>query len=227
MRVAKRPVLARDPLTDEELERLTADEFVRTKLTIEEKARLREINKERTRERTDRSARLRIEEAPILSDLLNIGCDVDSVWALGGRSAVYADAIPVLLKHLVLPYSDRMREGIARALAIPHPEVRKAWRLLAEEYRTAPYGQGVIAPGDIHAFQLGAKDGLACALSEAVTDANLEELIEIIKNPVHGPSRILLLPALRKSKNPLAALALDELAKDPELHTEIASRRRR
>jgi hypothetical protein len=128
-----------------------------------------------------------------------------------------------LLNHLLLPYSDRTREGIARSLAVPDPEVRKAWPMLVGEYRKAPMGLGIIAPGDTKQFRLGAKDALACVLSVSVTDETIKELIEIAKDRTQGDSRILLLPALRKSKNPLVKQAIDELASDPDLEMEITS----
>ena len=214
---------ARAALTTEELEVLSADDFVRLKLTDDEKARLREINKARQQERVERSARLKVEEEPILLDLRAVGCNVESVWDLVNTSAKYSQAIPVLLRHLLIPYSDRTREGIARSLAVAGPEVRQAWPLLVDQYRKAPMGLGIIAPGDKKEYRLGVKDGLACALSVAVTDETLSELIELAKDRVHGESRVLLLSALRQSRNPLAKQALDELAGDPALAKEIAS----
>ena len=214
------------PLKTEELERLTADDFVGLKLTDDEKALMREINKARQHERAERSARLRIEETPILVDLRKVGWNVESVWDLVNISAKYAEAIPVLLKHLLLPYSDRTREGIARSLAVPEPEVKKAWPMLVEEYRNAPMGQGILAPGDTKEYRLGAKDGLAVALSVIASDAVIEDLIDLAKDRTHGESRVLLLSGLKKSKSAIAKQALDELAADPDLKKEIASWRR-
>lgn len=177
------------------------------------------------RELAERSARLRLEEEPILADLRRVGWDVESVWDLVNTSAEYREAIPVLVKHLLLAYSDRTREGIARALAVP--DAKYAWSTLVAEYRKAPTGMGIIAPGETKEFQLGAKDGLACALSATATEATIEELIALAKDRSHGQSRLLLLMALKRSKNPAAKQALEELASDPDLAKEIASRKRR
>jgi hypothetical protein len=217
----------RTPLTTEELERLTADDFVRLRLTDDEKTRLRKINTARQQERSERSARLRVEEKPILADLRAAGLNVESVWDFVNTSTRYPEAVSILLRHLLLPYSDRTREGIARSLAVAEPEVRQAWPRLVEEYRKAPVGWGIIAPGDTKEYRLGAKDGLACALAVAVTDETLADLIAIAKDRAHGESRILLLSALRKSKNRLAKQAIEELANDPDLEKEIASWRKR
>jgi hypothetical protein len=216
-------------LTTEELELLTADEFVRLQLTENEKGRLREINIKRGQERAERSARLAIEETPILVDLREIGLKVDSVWDVVNTSTKFAEAIPVLLKHLVLPYSDRTREGIARCLSVPEPEVRTAWPVLIRQYRMAKMGRGIIAPGDTKDYRLGVKDALACALSVAVTDETLPELIMLTKDRTQGESRVLLLSALkrRRNRNPLVKRAIDDLASDPDLEKEIASWHRR
>jgi hypothetical protein len=177
------------------------------------------------RELAERSARLRVEEEPILADLRRVGWDVESVWDLVNTSAEYREAIPVLVKHLLLAYSDRTREGIARALAVP--DAKYAWPTLVAEYRKAPMGMGIIAPGDTKEFKLGAKDGLACALSATATEAMIEELIALAKDRSHGQSRLLLLRALKRSKKPAARNALEELAPDPDLAKEIASWKRR
>ena len=223
----KQPSLARAPLTTEELEQITADDFVRLKLTDDEKSRLREINKAREQERVKSVARIQAEASSLLAELQVTGLKIQSVGDLVCMSERYESAIPILLKHLLMPYSDVVRETIARSLAVPELEVRKAWPMLVEEYRKAPMGRGIKGPGDTKEYRLGAKDGLACTLSVAVTDETMEELIGIAKDRTHGESRILLLSALKKSKSAIAKKALEELASDPDLAKEIASWRKR
>ncbi len=89
-------------------------------------------------------------------------------------------------------------------------------------------GWGIKVPGDTKEYRLGAKDGLACALSVAVTDETLPELIALAKDRTQGESRVLLLSALKKrrNKNPLAKQAIEQLASDPDLEKEIASWRK-
>lgn len=225
----KRSPLARAPLTTEELERLTVDELVKIKLTDDEMARLRQINEAREQERIERSARVRIEEEPILAELRGVGWNVQSVWDLVSTSTPYPEAIPILLKHLSRPYSDVVKDGIARSLAVPEPEVQRAWPILVEEYRKSPMGKGIVAPGETKQYDLGAKDGLAVALAATVTDETLPELIGLAKDRTHGESRVLLLSALKKrrKKSPLAQQTIDELASDPDLQKEIAAWGRR
>lgn len=221
----KQTTSTRAPLTNEELERLTANDFVRLKLTDDEKARLREINQVREQERQASVARIRVEEAPLVAELQAIGLKIQSVGDLINMRERYTIAIPTLLKHLQMPYSDKVRAGIARSLAVAEPAVQKAWSLMVAEYRKAPMGWGIVGPGDTKEFRFGAKDGLACALAVAVTDETLPELIALAKDRTQGESRVLLLSALkqRRTKSQLAKQAIDELASDPELQKEIAS----
>lgn len=213
----------RPPLTNEELENITADQFVRLKLTEDETSRLREINQRKERERAERLVRSQAEQVPIVKELAEVGIEVGSLSDLIMRRTPYTAAIPVLLKHLVQPYSDVTREIMARSLAIPEPEVRNAWPVLVAEYRKAPMGRGIVAPGDTKEYPLHAKDGLAVALSATVTDATIDELIALARDPSLGDSRLLLLRGIKRSKLPVAKHAIEELASDPALSKEIAS----
>lgn len=223
MTAMKKQKPARSSLTKEQLEQLTVDELVKIKFTDNEKALWSEIRREREESRAESVKRIRVEAEPLLAELKAAGLDIRSVGDLISRSEKYEQAIPILLKHLLMPYSDVIRETIARSLAVPEPAVINAWPILVEEYRKAPIGWGIKGPGDTEEHRLRAKDGLACALSVAATDDTLPELIALAKDPSHGESRILLLSALRKSKNPIAKKAIEELSFDPGLEKEISS----
>lgn len=224
--MAKKTTPPRMPLTKDELARLTIDEYLRLKLSDGESELLREINREREIERQARSARLKIEEEPLVADLQAVGCNVTSAWDMVNDNYKYPEAIPILLKHLLLPYSDAIRDGIARSLAVPEPEVKKAWPMLVAEYRKAPMGQGIVAPGDTKEYRLGVKDGLACALGANVTDETLAEYMSLVRDRSLGESRVLLLYAIRRSKKPLikqaAKQAIADLEHDPDLSRAIA-----
>lgn len=59
------------------------------------------------------------EEAPLREELHRLGYPVKWVWDfVNAKQNYYLDAIPVLIEHLQRPYSDEVREGIARALAV-------------------------------------------------------------------------------------------------------------
>jgi hypothetical protein len=175
--------------------------------------------KERDLALAERVARIQEEQAPIVAELRAGGIDVDHLSDLIMRSVPYPAAIPALLKHLCLPYSDPTRETLARILAVP--DARYAWPILVEEYRKAPstYEDGT--------GRRGAKDGLAAALAATATDATVGELIALAKDRSHGASRLLLLRTLKKSRSAAAKQAIEELSTDPDLEKEIASWRKR
>lgn len=159
-----------------------------------------------------KSASIRSEQTALLADLKSVGWVVKSVWDLVNTSARYEDAVAVLLKHLQRPYSDRVKEGIARALAVP--DAAWAWSFLLAEYKEAPEESGF-------------KDGLAVALAATSSDEVIGQLVDIAKDPANGGSRLLLLRVLKKSKSPVAKDALADLKHDPALAKEIASWRSR
>ncbi|SDO42947.1 hypothetical protein [Afipia sp. GAS231] len=161
-----------------------------------------------------RVARHREEQAPIVSELQEAGIQLRFLRDLLTRSVPYPTAVPILLKHLALPYSDVTRETLARALAVR--DARYAWSILAAEYRKAPTGEE-------NGIRLGAKSGLAAALAAIATENVMDELIAIAKDRSHGSSRLLLLRVLKKSKSAAAKQAIEELASDPDLKKEIAS----
>ena len=145
-----------------------------------------------------RSERSHQEQTLLLTELREAGCCIHSVWDLVNTSDNYDAVIPILLKHLKLPYSGVIRGGIARALAVP--AARSAWDELFSEYIKEP----AVGPG----HGLGAKDGLAVALSALVTDDTIEQLAAVAQDPMHGSSRVLFVQPLRKSRLPAAKTAL-------------------
>lgn len=59
------------------------------------------------------------EEAPLRDDLHRLGFHIKWVWDfVNSKENNYQAAIPTLLEHIQRPYSDEVREGIARSLAI-------------------------------------------------------------------------------------------------------------
>lgn len=174
--------------------------------------------KERDVALAERVAQHRAEQAPIVAELLEAGIDLLFLPDLIMRSAPYPTAIPILLKHLLLPYSDVTRETLARILAVP--DARSAWPILASEYRKTPMGEE-------NGIRLGAKSGLAVALAATATEDVMDRLIDLAKDRSHGSSRLLLLKALRRSKSTVAKRAIEELASDPDLAKEIASWKRK
>jgi len=156
--------------------------------------------------RQKRAAEWRRAEAPLIEELRSVGVAVKSAWDLLSTVEPYAKALPILLKHLQLPYPDAVREGIARALAVP--EAKFAWepliRLYQDEYEARP------------------KRGMAVALAAIADETKIGDLISLVKDQRNGSSRLLLLSALARSSDPRARKTLVELKNDQELKKEIA-----
>jgi YD repeat-containing protein len=117
------------------------------------------------------------------------GLDLHSVWDLVNSSAPYPQAVAVLLQHLARPYSDGLREGIARALAVP--EANRIWADLVTHWRASPVGTR-------------AKNGLAVAVAGAASRRELGKLIDLAHDRSLGSSRIFLLRPLMRSRSQMA-----------------------
>jgi hypothetical protein len=181
------------PLTAAELiARLNADEAY---LAREEAEVLR---------MAERGKELSRAEQPLMADLEKAGFDLESVWDLVNTATPYPGAIPTLLAHIVRPYPDRVREGIARALAVP--ESRMGWSVLIDEYRKS---------SDQTTF--GAKYALGLALAAAADDEVLDDVLSLLREPAHGECRSALIPVLERSSSPKARKALMELGSVPSL----------
>lgn len=150
-------------------------------------------------------------EAPVVKALRQAGVPVDSVWDLVNSTNRYAQSFPILLEHLRQPYPDAVREGMARALAVP--SAKSVWPSLVELYRNESAPQ--------------TKDGLAVALSNIADDDVIDELVVLALQADHGESRIFLLSALERSKLPQARNALQTLTEDPTTRKQAKSILRR
>ena len=221
----KKKNTVRESFSKEQLESMVGGDFRNIRLNDDEIILFKQILKSRQEEGITRSINIGIEQIPILKELSEMGYEVDSVWDLTHYEGSYAKAIPMLLKHLLLPYSDITRDSLARTLAIK--EAKDAWSILLDEYRKAPVGKGLVAPNDTRELRYQAKDGLACALATIVDASTLDTLISLIKDPQNGDSRTLLLPGLKKTRSEIAKAVLWELVEDPVFKEELSSWRRR
>lgn len=132
---------------------------------------------------------------PLIKELHNNGLNVKSVWDISKTDKLDINIINILLKHLKLDYHLRVKEGIARLLAIKNNK-NIIWDTLIEEYIKAKADEKIMEPG-----QRGYKDGLAEAISYLANKNDINTLIDLIKNKEHGKSRILLADKLFKYKN--------------------------
>lgn len=148
----------------------------------------------------------RTAEIPLRQALQSAGIDVQSVWDLVNTATPYPEALPILLEHLDRPYPDRVREGIARALAVR--DAKFGWAQLVHHYQAEPDGSD-------------AKDGLAAAIAAVADGEVVDDVIGLAQDRQHGASRLLLLKALRRSHDPRARAALEQFLRDPQLAIEV------
>jgi hypothetical protein len=149
----------------------------------------------------------RLAEAPLIDDLKAVGFAVQSAWDFVNTSTDYVKAVPVLLAHLPRPYPPAVREGIARALALPEAK-NAGWRVITDLY--------------VNETDPRVQDGLATAIAAAADDEVIGDVVALARNKRFGSSRLLLLSALECSSDPQAREGLSELATDPDLAKEIA-----
>lgn len=151
-----------------------------------------------------KAAELQIEEMPLIADLRAAGYDVTSVWDLVNSSRNYAEAIPLLLSHLARSYSSSIREGIARALGAA--SVIDHWAELLDRYKSEDDPR--------------VKDGLAAALAAIADDSEIDSVLALVRDPTNGPSRLLLLRALARSRTLEARETLLALRSEPFFEKE-------
>lgn len=118
---------------------------------------------------------------------------------------VNPSGLPILLAHLQRPYPDAIRDGLARAIAVP--QAKFAWPVLLKLY--------------LHEPKSRTKNGLAVALAKVADDELIDHIIALAKDANHRESRGLLLDAIGRSDLPQARAALAELASDGTLRKEV------
>lgn len=156
----------------------------------------------------------RLEERELVEDLAAVGVQTSSAWDLVNQANDYDQGVPVLIKHLHRDYTDRTKEGIARALAIPAASA--FWSELVDEFKKA-----------IREDKPDTTMGLAVALGNIIrsknhTDKQVAEALEIIGDPQFGPNRLLILIGFRRRKGEVPPELIAKLRLDPDLSTEIS-----
>jgi HEAT repeat protein len=164
----------------------------------------------RQREMIAIDEQLRREQQPLLEDLAASGVIVTSVWDLANSPGPYKAALPILLAHLERQYSDRILEGIARALAVKDARP-VAWDKLLTMVKTVSLPEAAASAAMV-------------ALSAMARPKDLATLVGLIRDRRLGSKRIFLVRNLMRSKRPEARTALLNLRDDPDLRAEILVR---
>lgn len=157
-----------------------------------------------------RVRRWREAEQPLVEDLRREGVCVDSVWDLVNTSEPYPEALAVLMAHLERDvYPDRVREGIARALAVIPASVY--WDRLRAVYQK-PLGRG-------------AKEGVAVALAVAVAAAaeHMDAVEALVRDEGNGESRVHFVGAILRIGGMRGRSFVESLRSDPVLGREASA----
>jgi DNA-binding GntR family transcriptional regulator len=131
------------------------------------------------------------------------------VWDLVNTRTKYPKLVPILLAHLSKNYPERIREGIARALAVR--EARAAWDKLVAGFLNED--------GPVHP-ELGVnqvKWAFHLAIAAAADVSVLDDLIKLAADRRHGHHRSYFVDALARIDDPRARAALDEIKGDTDL----------
>lgn len=127
------------------------------------------------------------EHKELTSELASVGVFISTIWDLVNTKTKYTQAIPILLKHLVLEYSDKTKEGIVRALTVIEAK-GLAGKLLIGEYLKLSYD----------------KENFKWAIGNAVKLTMVKDEVElvfpIVLDKNNGISRQMFIRALSKFK---------------------------
>jgi len=179
----------------------TAEEIVEELKSNPEYQKMRAEKERKLQERLRASHE---EQKELTADLSRVGVNVRSAWDLVNTDEPYPAAIPILVDHLRRPYSEKTKEGIARALAVP--EAKDFWDILLEEFKNNP-----------DMTTRGSKWGVGCALSVvALQTCRYQEALQLLRNKRYGKSRGIMLDTLAFSKDPEIRAMLKEFVNDPD-----------
>ncbi|MCD9152939.1 hypothetical protein [Aeromicrobium duanguangcaii] len=158
-----------------------------------------------------RSEELRRAERPLIEELRSAGVLVSSVWQLYAHPDKGEVAFPILRRHLLLDYPDRILEGIARGFT--RQAVRQNWAQLLEIY--------------LRESRPPVRDGLAATLSMHAVRAHYEDLIGILENEALGETRIYFLRPVNLIGNRMepgrGRQVVAQVAADPQLVREATA----
>lgn len=170
----------------------------------------------REEEHQERVRALTTEAIPLLQDLERHGIQIGSLSHLDRVADSDIRAIPVLISHLNYSHEHGLRACIASALCTPL--ARSGWRELVDQFRSDPYPTIEMS---------SSKWILGLALGRCATDAEIADVITLFRDSSQGRDRLPLIPALLRSKTPVARQCLLELAADPQIGREVGKALRR
>lgn len=143
------------------------------------------------------------EHQALTDELAEVGINIKNIYDLVNTKIKYPKAIPILIKHLQVDYSDKVKEGIVRALTVPEAKGLVV-PLLVKEYLQLPND----------------KENLRWVIGNAVnvtiTKDEVANIFPIVLNKENGLSRQMFVAALGKIKTDNVKSVLLQLSNDDD-----------
>lgn len=153
------------------------------------------------------SKQLGIERAKehqlLTNELAGIGINIVTIWDLVNSKSKYPKAIPILMKHLQLDYSDKVKEGIIRALTVTEAKGLVVPLLLKEYIQLTKDKENL-------------KWVIGNAVNVTITKSEVADIFPIILNKENGLSRQMFVAALGKFKTDNVKSVLLQLSNDDD-----------
>jgi hypothetical protein len=154
---------------------------------------------------------MNINESFIRSELLKVGIGINSIYDLVNTKNSYRKAIPVLIGLLRNEFDEiKTCEGIVRALTVKEAK-GLANTVLLDLYRKTPVVESSL------------RWAIGNAFSVIITEEDLNDVLEIVKNKENGTSRQMFVFALGKLKSCEVENILIDLLADEEVALQALS----
>lgn len=144
----------------------------------------------------------------LVHELSLAGINIISIWDLVNTKKSYPEAIPILIKHLLMQYHEKNIEGIVRALAVKEAK-NKAVPALLELYNNLSKEKMLL------------RWAIGNTIYSIITKDEIESIIPIVKDSTNGMSRQMFVLALGKFKNSKINDILKELLNEPDILIQV------
>ncbi len=160
--------------------------------------------------RRELEKRIQAEQKELIRDMAEKGFVISSVWDLVNSGNTYEKGIPILVKHLAMPYSSKVKEGIVRALAVKEAK-GKANMSLIHLYHNLPKSE----------YSL--RWAIGNTISVLVTKNDIESILTIVSNRDNGSSRQMFIKALTKFSSDKVVDVLLSILFDEDVTLQVLS----
>lgn len=128
------------------------------------------------------------EHQSLTDELAEVGIKISNIYDLVNTKTKYPKAIPILIKHLQISYSDRVKEGIVRALTVPEAKGLVVPLLIKEYLQLSNDKENL-------------KWVIGNAVNVTITKKDVADIFPIVLNKENGISRQMFVVALGRIKS--------------------------